>query len=82
MQNPSPGGAARDVFGPRQTKSSCEENSSTPTAFFRIMGLWLDRRRRRQALEDLAERKDHLLADVGLTREEALREAGKPFWRA
>ncbi len=46
------------------------------------MDLWLERRRRRQALEDLAERKDHLLADVGLNREEALREAGKPFWRA
>jgi hypothetical protein len=23
----------------------------------------------------------HLLADIGLTRGQALREAGKPFWR-
>jgi uncharacterized protein YjiS (DUF1127 family) len=42
--------------------------------------MWLDRRRRRQALQDLAER-SYLLADIGLTREEALREAAKPFWR-
>jgi uncharacterized protein YjiS (DUF1127 family) len=46
-----------------------------------VVRLWADRRRRRQALEDLAGR-ERLLADVGLTREEALREADKPFWRA
>jgi uncharacterized protein YjiS (DUF1127 family) len=41
---------------------------------------WMARRRQRDALADLAEDK-HLLADIGLTREQALREAGKPFWR-
>jgi uncharacterized protein YjiS (DUF1127 family) len=44
------------------------------------VSLWLDRRRRRQALRDLAGR-THLLADIGLSQEEALREAAKPFWR-
>jgi uncharacterized protein YjiS (DUF1127 family) len=43
--------------------------------------MWLDRMRRRQALQNLAERNNYLLADVGLTQEEALREAAKPFWR-
>jgi uncharacterized protein YjiS (DUF1127 family) len=38
------------------------------------------RRRQRHALADLAEDK-HRLADIGLTREQVLREAGKPFWR-
>jgi len=33
--------------------------------------------RQRQALLDLD---DHLLADIGVSREQALREARKPFW--
>ncbi|MFB9263133.1 DUF1127 domain-containing protein [Bradyrhizobium erythrophlei] len=41
---------------------------------------WAARRRLRQALRDLADDK-HLLADIGFTREEALEEAAKPFWR-
>ena len=40
----------------------------------------LERRRQRAALRDLAE-DTHLLDDLGLTREQALREAAKPFWR-
>jgi len=41
---------------------------------------WAARRRQRRALRDLAEDK-HLLDDLGLTREQALDEAAKPFWR-
>ena len=41
---------------------------------------WAERRRQRAALRDLAE-DTHLLDDLGLTREQALREAAKPFWR-
>jgi len=37
----------------------------------------LERQRARQAL---ARMDDRLLADVGLTRDQALREAAKPFW--
>ncbi len=37
-----------------------------------------DRCRQRQ---DLLELDDRLLADLGLTREQARREAEKPFWR-
>jgi uncharacterized protein YjiS (DUF1127 family) len=40
---------------------------------------WLARGRQRR---QLAELEDHRLQDVGITREEALAEAGKPFWRA
>ena len=39
----------------------------------RMHGRW----RQRQALLDLDE---HLLADVGLSRNQALEEARKPFW--
>ncbi|WP_159589915.1 DUF1127 domain-containing protein [Chelativorans xinjiangense] len=36
--------------------------------------------RRRQRLH-LSELDDHLLADVGLTREDVRRECASPFWR-
>jgi hypothetical protein len=43
------------------------------------LGLWIGRFRERRALGDL---NDHLLRDVGLTREQAEREAAKPWWQA
>lgn len=41
---------------------------------------WLDRPLQRIALRAIAD-DPHLLSDLGLTRDEALREAAKPFWR-
>ena len=41
---------------------------------------WLDRPLQRIALREIAD-DPHLLRDLGLTRDEALREAAKPFWR-
>jgi len=43
------------------------------------LGLWA-RQRQRAALRDLAD-DPHLLNDLGLTRQQALEEADKPFWR-
>jgi uncharacterized protein YjiS (DUF1127 family) len=47
---------------------------------WRLMRLWAARRSQRQVLADLAG-ESHRLADIGLTREQALREAAKPFWQ-
>ena len=44
----------------------------------RGLGAWAARRRLRQALRDLADDK-HLLADIGLTREEAWEEGRQAF---
>jgi uncharacterized protein YjiS (DUF1127 family) len=45
------------------------------------VGRWFARSRQRCALREIAERNDfHLLKDIGVSREEALREANKPFW--
>ena len=41
---------------------------------------WIDKARERQALRDLVDNK-HLLDDIGLSREKALREVDTPFWR-
>ena len=42
---------------------------------------WIARSRQRQALGELAERNDYLLKDIGVTQDEARREAAKWFWQ-
>lgn len=46
-------------------------------ALTRLPGVWAARARER---EELAAMDDHRLADLGITREQAAREAAKPFW--
>ena len=41
---------------------------------------WMERRKQRDALRDHIDNA-RLLKDVGLTREQAVREINKPFWR-
>jgi uncharacterized protein YjiS (DUF1127 family) len=47
---------------------------------FRSLKQWMVRAAERRALRELAE-SGNLLNDIGLSREQALREASKPFWR-
>jgi uncharacterized protein YjiS (DUF1127 family) len=48
----------------------------------RTVTVWIARSRQRRALLEIAESNDfHLLKDIGVSQEEALREAEKPFWR-
>lgn len=42
---------------------------------------WNERSRQRRQLGELADLNNYLLKDIGVTREEALREAAKPFWQ-
>ena len=49
-------------------------------ALRRVLRLWAYRARQRAALSDLADNK-YLLDDIGVTREQALGQARKPFWR-
>ena len=44
----------------------------------RTLRVWRARRRQRQTLAEL---NDYLLNDIGVSRNEARREAAKPFWR-
>jgi uncharacterized protein YjiS (DUF1127 family) len=51
-------------------------------AICRTVTRWVARSRQRRALREIAESNDfHLLKDIGVSQEEALREAEKPFWR-
>ena len=43
---------------------------------------WRTRRRFRRDLRRLLEVGPHMVADIGLTLDEARRDAAKPFWRA
>jgi uncharacterized protein YjiS (DUF1127 family) len=48
----------------------------------RTIARWIARSRQRHALREIAESHDfHLLKDIGVSQEEAFREADKPFWR-
>jgi uncharacterized protein YjiS (DUF1127 family) len=48
----------------------------------RTVTRWIARSRQRRALREIAESYDfHLLKDIGVSQEQALREAEKPFWR-
>ena len=49
--------------------------------WLRTLEIWIDRSHQRRQLGELAELNDYLLKDIGVSREEALREAAKPFWR-
>jgi len=43
--------------------------------------LWIARSRQRRHLAEMAVWDDHILKDIGVSRDAALREAAKPFWR-
>ena len=54
---------------------------SLPLSLLSALRIWGARNRQRHALRLLAERDDYLLKDIGLSQDEAFREAAKPFWR-
>jgi uncharacterized protein YjiS (DUF1127 family) len=54
--------------------------TSALSACLSTVAAWIVRSGERRALRELAEQ-GRLLGDVGLTREQALDEAAKPFWR-
>ena len=47
-------------------------------AAWMLLATWIERMRQRNALAALD---DHQLRDIGITRVDAARECGKPFWR-
>jgi uncharacterized protein YjiS (DUF1127 family) len=55
------------------------QRDSKPGLSFAVLWAWYRRYRQRQELRSLD---DHMLADIGVSRIEADREARKPFWMA
>jgi uncharacterized protein YjiS (DUF1127 family) len=82
MSNPIAHRRSLGVIAPSAPSHSKERISSLITATCLTVDQWFARSRQRRALREIAERNDtHLLKDIGLSQEEALREADKPFWR-
>ena len=65
---------------PRTSGAHPQWNSWWALAPWRVVPVWVERRIQRKTLGELAD-EPHLLADIGLTRAQALREAAKPLWR-
>jgi len=76
------GPPVRPRAGPPQANSwrAVSAGWQAVSAGWHLLRRWVQRRAERRALAELA-LLPHLLDDVGLTRAQALREAGKPFWR-
>jgi uncharacterized protein YjiS (DUF1127 family) len=73
---PRPPVAAADPATPLQQSSSGKSAAFRQPAWWK----WLDRPMQRIALREIAE-DPRLLRDLGLSRDDVLREAAKPFWR-
>jgi uncharacterized protein YjiS (DUF1127 family) len=63
---------------PRQARHGWRHARRMMAACARVIALWADRARQRRILATFD---DRLLSDIGVTRLDAEREAGKPFWR-
>ena len=70
----------REAVG-RQAFRQQSVSSRLVGGWLRRLAFWIDRSRQRRQLGELAEFDNHLLKDIGVSRQEALREAAKPFWR-
>ncbi len=70
---------------PLQTTLSLAQAATRPprrnTALRSVLGLLRHWRERAYSRRRLCELDDHILRDIGLTRDEVLREAARPFWR-
>ncbi len=63
----------------RVAKNFWESPTRVLLSVFRALVVW---QRRVNSRRQLAEMETRLLRDMGLTRDDAEREAGKSFWRA
>ena len=82
MSTKAVGGSIRSSFPDQIGAFRRSEMSPTlATDVSATVRRWIARARQRRALADLAELNAHLLRDIGLTRDEALREASKWFWQ-
>ena len=72
----------RRPLGATETVPGRVSTASRIRHYRRTIARWIARSRQRHALREIAESNDfHLLKDIGVSQEEACREADKPFWR-
>ena len=71
----------RPALPGRQALYAQEDSGSPAIGWLDTVRLWIERSRQRRALCVLGELNDALLKDIGLSRQEALREGAKRFWQ-
>ena len=67
---------------PRARRNAADSGHQS-NSWWRLLEIWLlwtERSRQRAGLREIAD-DPHLLADLGLTRDEVLDQANEPFWR-
>ena len=69
--------AVPTIRASRLDKAPSAASRNPLAGFLRRSAFCVSRWRQRRALADLP---DHLLRDIGVTREQAAREASRPFW--
>ena len=68
-----------EAFLPRINKADSPSITERLLVSLMTVSVWRERARQRRALKSLS---DELLRDIGITRQQALLEAKKPFWLA
>ena len=58
-----------------------EDSGPSRAGWLVTLRLWIERSQQRRALRELARLDGTRLEDLGLSREEALRECAKRFWK-
>ena len=73
--------AKRSIPGVGQSagENTLPDTNSIFRRLLRTVAVWFARSAERSELRELAKNR-HLLNDIGLTREQVIREAVKPFW--
>ncbi len=66
------------VLEPRRASCGAGTGRNILSSWVRSIEIWLIRQQGRQ---DLSALDDRLLDDIGISREDVLWKAGKPFWR-
>jgi uncharacterized protein YjiS (DUF1127 family) len=73
--------AESNLYSPTRHRAVAHDHQSS--SWLSLLHRWLTRSEilhQRASLRDIADN-PHLLRDLGLTREEALEQANRPFWR-
>jgi uncharacterized protein YjiS (DUF1127 family) len=60
------------------TESQTESRAFSPSHIWTLFSLWYGRAHQRHQLSQLSSRQ---LKDIGVTRNQAIAEAAKPFWK-
>ena len=78
LQDGASGMSQSSVLEPRRATAGAWTGRNILSSWARTIEIWLIRRQGRQ---DLSALDDRMLDDTGISREDALWKAGKPFWR-